>query len=502
MADIREMLDNLEESLRVAMANHQSTIWTAMPVKITEDSKDGHTTKIQPLIKGAVFNQKKNEYEYQDLPVIDDVPIHYQKGGQIVHTFPTAKDDEALAIFSSRPLDTWHQSGDSQQPIDTSLHSLSDAIAMVGLRSTPNKIKNWSKSTAQLRSVDGKQTFDVNPGDNTKPNQKTPGSITMKTVDPEDKAENPWTDAKKFFQSLFHGSNGMSQQAVNDQTKHEIKMAHDSGIKSSVNNEKHYSELHPTNGVTHSAEDGKHVASLLSGQGISLLSSILTKIKSPTHSIEAQTNITGDTNIDGFTNITKNLGVGGLLSAASFGGGGGSAASFAGGLISDGPLSVLGNATLTGDTHVVDGDLTINGNLIVNGNATVNGALDVDSLVLNSDWTPYVPELTSDSGTLTTAAANGAYLVLGKMVFFYANIDLTNPGSAVGLRIGLPFEPRAGIIQVIPGIVAAGVNANEGLLGKIGAVAGTFMQVRYGSNGSSGLSNIDLCVFNGTYWRQ
>ena len=51
MADPRERSNDLEESMRLAVDRHLSRVWTAMPVRITEDSK-GDTVEAQITIKG------------------------------------------------------------------------------------------------------------------------------------------------------------------------------------------------------------------------------------------------------------------------------------------------------------------------------------------------------------------------------------------------------------------------------------------------------------------
>ena len=67
-----------------------------------------------------------------------------------------------MAVFSDAALDAWLQSGGtSNAPISQRRHSLSDAMAVFGLRSTPRGLQNYSTTSAQLRSDDGAVVIDL-----------------------------------------------------------------------------------------------------------------------------------------------------------------------------------------------------------------------------------------------------------------------------------------------------------------------------------------------------
>ncbi|OZI23756.1 hypothetical protein CAL26_10015 [Bordetella genomosp. 9] len=80
--------------------------------------------------------------------------------------------------------------------------------------------------------------------------------------------------------------------------------------------------------------------------------------------------------------------------------------------------------------------------LSASGNATVTGTLTVNG---NPGWTAYTPTLAAQSGTFTSATANGAYYKVGGLVFYRALVQITTVGTASGaVLVGLPFTSNSG----------------------------------------------------------
>ncbi len=277
-------------------------VWFAMPAVAKEDTKDGHTGQLQIALNATVIDGdgKKTNVPY---PLIDDVPIHHHGGGKNVHTMPYAKGDEILAIMPSRPIDTWHQNGGTENnPIDARLHHLSDAMTLRGFRSDPRKIKNVSNESAQNRSEDGKHTHDVHPVT----------GITTKSVDKDDKADNPWKDAKKYFQSFVKSATGVFHQAIDGKTTHQTGVDHNQITHTlnvgSSSNEHSMTMDSVKNTIIHSLFNGQHSTTFSSG-GISSISSALISHNAP------NVNVSGGThNITSLTNISKLLKLGSSIS--------------------------------------------------------------------------------------------------------------------------------------------------------------------------------------------
>lgn len=97
-----------------------------------------------------------------DLPLLYDVPISIPTAGGMSLTLPIKPGDECMVVFSDTALDSWlHSGGTKNAPISQRRHSLSDAIAVFGLRSTPRGLANYSMNSAQLRNDDGTVVFDL-----------------------------------------------------------------------------------------------------------------------------------------------------------------------------------------------------------------------------------------------------------------------------------------------------------------------------------------------------
>jgi hypothetical protein len=59
-------------------------------------------------------------------------------------------------------------------------------------------------------------------------------------------------------------------------------------------------------------------------------------------------------------------------------------------------------------------------------------------------WTDWTPTVTCQSGTLTTFTTGGSYFIVGKVVFYRLNINITTAGTGAGfLRATLPNTPNA-----------------------------------------------------------
>lgn len=165
--DYRERTGDQEEYLRAMLDGLKASIWTSLPCTVTKVS--GRYADLQPAVK-AQQRMPDGTVKAIDLPLLSNVPLHFPSGGGVSMTFPVKAGDEALVVFSARPVDAWEQSGGTQSQIDARTHDLSDGFAFVGFRSQPTGLNDISSSSTQIRSDDGSMVIDFNPG----------GSISMK----------------------------------------------------------------------------------------------------------------------------------------------------------------------------------------------------------------------------------------------------------------------------------------------------------------------------------
>lgn len=148
----------------------QANIWTAMPGVIQSFDATKMTVSVQPVIQGVVFKENTPPTN-TNLPLLVDCPIILPSAGGLTITFPVAKGDECLIIFASRCIDNWWYLGavDSngntipRSQAEIRMHDLSDGFVILGPRSLPHVIQNYSTTDIQIRSNDGHASISINP---------------------------------------------------------------------------------------------------------------------------------------------------------------------------------------------------------------------------------------------------------------------------------------------------------------------------------------------------
>lgn len=157
-----ERFDDPEAVFRTAIPAALASVWTALPGIIESFDAATQTAVVQPAVQGQ-FTASDGTVMLVDLPLIPDVPVQFPSGGGFTLTFPVSAGDECLLVFASRGIDAWHALGGVQQPTAARRHALSDAFAMVGVRSVPRALPAVSTTAVQLRSDDGASMVEIQP---------------------------------------------------------------------------------------------------------------------------------------------------------------------------------------------------------------------------------------------------------------------------------------------------------------------------------------------------
>lgn len=92
----------------------------------------------------------QQETYYEDYAILIDAPAIILAGGGANLTFPIAPGDECLCIFNDRDIDVWWASGQTKQNETGRMHSFTDALILVGLKSQAKKISSYDMQHAQL----------------------------------------------------------------------------------------------------------------------------------------------------------------------------------------------------------------------------------------------------------------------------------------------------------------------------------------------------------------
>ena len=250
--DLREHVDDLEEVIRACVLGHMKGAWTAMPALVTADTTDGHVAVVQPTIKRAVTDLVTGALSFEDHPDHPDQPIHYAGGGKVVATHPIKQGDEGLQIFASRCIDAWHQSGQTQQPMEDRLHSLADGVLIPGIRSDPRKLAQVDNDAHHVRSVDKKHVAETHP--DTGHHVKSADPATP----PASATFDPFKQATKFAEHLTHPTAGVAGNVTDGGTTHSHGVTHDDGAFMRALNALHTVLAHPTDGASMNASNLLH----------------------------------------------------------------------------------------------------------------------------------------------------------------------------------------------------------------------------------------------------
>jgi len=177
-------IDGLSVAINTAIVTALKELHTALPGKIVSFDPDTQLAAVQPTIK-RIYVTRSAEGETRtaiDLPQLINVPVCFPQAGGFSLTFPVEEGDECLLVFCERSIDLWWDYGDVQNPGAKRFHSLSDAIAVLGISSKSNVVSDYSEDEIQLRneyassviSIDGAGAIRVDAGS---------GTLTLKAAD-------------------------------------------------------------------------------------------------------------------------------------------------------------------------------------------------------------------------------------------------------------------------------------------------------------------------------
>lgn len=133
MAETPELSDILLAALR----EDRLELHTCMPATVTEYDEGTSKATVLPAFKRV----NEGTDEVTALPTIAGVPVVFPGTARGTLKLGLAKGDTVLLVFAERSLEAWLKKGGQQDPEDTRLHALSDAIAIPwGYKSTGDDI--------------------------------------------------------------------------------------------------------------------------------------------------------------------------------------------------------------------------------------------------------------------------------------------------------------------------------------------------------------------------
>lgn len=154
----------LAEAVRSAVHAGAAQLHVALPAIIQAYHPAEQTVDVQPSLKLA-RELEDDTIAAEAVPTIYRVPVQFPGGGGYVLTFPVAVGDACLLVFTDRSLDNWMgQSGQVVDPVDLRLHDLSDAVALLGVRTASGALSPAPPTDRVVLGIPGGFRLEVGPG--------------------------------------------------------------------------------------------------------------------------------------------------------------------------------------------------------------------------------------------------------------------------------------------------------------------------------------------------
>lgn len=151
-----ETSPSLADLLQIAIDRSIEGVNVAIPARVESYNALKQSINAQPLIRRG-YTDENGDRQVETLPIVTNVPVAFPGAGGFRLTMPVTKGDTVLLIFSQRSLDKWLTKGGLVDPNDDRTHDMSDAVAILGVRSFANPLVDAPTSHASLGKDGGTQ---------------------------------------------------------------------------------------------------------------------------------------------------------------------------------------------------------------------------------------------------------------------------------------------------------------------------------------------------------
>lgn len=146
----------LAEVIRRGMDARIADIHVALPGRVESYDVATQKANVQPLLKRVIASEDGEEV--LRMPVINDVPVIFPRGGGFFLSFPIQAGDHVLLIMNERSIDKWVvNDGGEVNPDDLRMHDLSDAVAYPGFYPFTKSVDDAHASNLVIGKDGGKQ---------------------------------------------------------------------------------------------------------------------------------------------------------------------------------------------------------------------------------------------------------------------------------------------------------------------------------------------------------
>ncbi len=125
--------ETLSSAVKGAINSRLLGVHFCLPGLIVSFDNLTRRCSVQPALQRRLVD----EPEPLNLPVLEDIPVKFPRSSKFAIEFELEKDDIVTLIFAERSLEKWLEKGGIVDPNKTDIFSLSDAIAIPGLLTTP-----------------------------------------------------------------------------------------------------------------------------------------------------------------------------------------------------------------------------------------------------------------------------------------------------------------------------------------------------------------------------
>ena len=135
----------LDEVISVSLENRLDDVYTGMPGQVVSFDAKTQTASIKPAIKRNIITPSGVELTPESIPVIQRVPVIFQRAGESFISLPLKKGHTVLLLVCDRSIDAWADGdGGEVNPVDLRTHDISDAVAYPGLYPFTKPLKDVS----------------------------------------------------------------------------------------------------------------------------------------------------------------------------------------------------------------------------------------------------------------------------------------------------------------------------------------------------------------------
>jgi hypothetical protein len=145
--ELQDLLDLVKKNIFLSLMCHGvATIVSFDPVTQTASATMNYK-------KTFVVRQTDGSYvgQQRDYPPLTGCPVVFLGDQAAYLSFPVNPGDECMVLFNDRDIDNWFVNNSNPQLASSRLHSFSDAILLIGMRSKAKAIANFDMDRILLK---------------------------------------------------------------------------------------------------------------------------------------------------------------------------------------------------------------------------------------------------------------------------------------------------------------------------------------------------------------